>query len=83
MLHAIHSVFSWPVATGRPDAKNPSSIKKMIKGDGCWDLTKEILDYLLEAIARTVWLPPDLQHPLAMLDQVLFNIGDSHLYMLF
>jgi hypothetical protein len=58
-LHAIHSVFPSPAATGTPDAKDPISEKKMLKGDGRWDTQKEILGYLLDGVARTVQLPPD------------------------
>jgi hypothetical protein len=58
-LHAIHSVFPSPAATGTPDAKDPISEKKMLKGDGRWDTRKEILGYLLDGVARTVQLPPD------------------------
>jgi hypothetical protein len=58
-LHAIHSVFPSPKATGTPDAKDPISEKKMLKGDGRWDPNKEILGYLLNGIDRTIQLPPD------------------------
>jgi hypothetical protein len=58
-LHAIHSVFPSPAATGTPDAKDPISEKKMLKGDGRWDTKKEVLGYLLDGVARTVQLPPD------------------------
>ena len=57
-LHAIHNVFRPPEATGTPDAKDPISEKKMLKGDGRWDPQKEILGYLLEGINRTLQLPP-------------------------
>jgi hypothetical protein len=57
-LHAIHNVFPPPSVTGNPDAKDPISEKKMLKGDGRWDTQKEILGYLLDGIHRTVQLPP-------------------------
>jgi hypothetical protein len=45
-LHAIHSVFPTPTATGTPDAKDPISEKKLAKGEARWDTkaTKRFLD---------------------------------------
>jgi hypothetical protein len=57
-LHAIHSVFPTPKATGRIDAKDPISEKKLAKGDARWATLKEILGYWLDGIYRTVQLPP-------------------------
>jgi hypothetical protein len=51
-LHVIQSVFTAPGATTMEDAKDPISEKKLHKGDGCWDTTKEILGYMLDGIAR-------------------------------
>jgi hypothetical protein len=58
-LHAIHSVFPSPAATGMPDAKDPVSEKKLAKGDGRWNTTKEILGYWLDGEDWTVQLPPN------------------------
>jgi hypothetical protein len=57
-LHAIHSVFPTPAATGTPDAKDPISEKKLAKGDARWDTKKEILGYWLDGVGRTIRLPP-------------------------
>jgi hypothetical protein len=57
-LHAIHSVFPSPAATGTPDAKDPISEKKLAKGDARWDTKKEILGYWLDGVDRTIQLPP-------------------------
>jgi hypothetical protein len=57
-LHAIHSVFPTPKATGTSDAKDPISEKKLAKGDARWATLKEILGYWLDGIYRTVQLPP-------------------------
>jgi hypothetical protein len=57
-LHAIHSVFPTPAATGTPTAKDPISEKKLAKGDARWDPTKEILSYWLDGVNRTIQLPP-------------------------
>jgi hypothetical protein len=58
-LHAIHSVFPTPAATGTPDAKDPISEKKLAKGDARWDTKKEILGYWLDGVRRTIQLPPN------------------------
>jgi hypothetical protein len=47
-LHVIHSVFTAPGTTTMEDAKDPISEKKLHKGDGRWDTTKEILGYMLD-----------------------------------
>jgi hypothetical protein len=57
-LHAIHSVFPTPAATGTPNAKDPISEKKLAKGDARRDPTKEILGYWLDGVNRTIQLPP-------------------------
>jgi hypothetical protein len=46
-----------PGTTTMEDAKDPISAKKLHKGDGRWDTTKEILGYMLDGIActRSVW----------------------------
>jgi hypothetical protein len=58
-LHAIHSVFPIPAATGTPDAKHPISEKKLAQGDARWDTKKEILGYWLDGGDRTIQLPPN------------------------
>jgi hypothetical protein len=58
-LHAIHSVFTSPSSTTMEGAKDPISEKKLHKGDGRFDTTKEILGYMLDGIARTIQLPQD------------------------
>ena len=57
-LHAIHSIFQTPAATGTLDAKDPISEKKLAKGDARWATLKEILGYWLDGISRMVQLPP-------------------------
>lgn len=56
-LHAIHSIFPPPSASGHPGAKDPISEKKLAKGDARWSPTKEILGYELDGRRRTVKLP--------------------------
>jgi hypothetical protein len=53
-LHAIHSVFPTPEATGTPDAKDPILENKLAKGDARWDRLKEVLGYWLDGRNRTV-----------------------------
>jgi hypothetical protein len=57
-LHAIHSVFPTPAATGALDAKDPVSEKKLAQGEARWATTKAILGYSLDGINRTVQFPP-------------------------
>jgi hypothetical protein len=57
-LHAIHSVFPTPAATGTPDAEDPVSEKKLAKGDARWNTSKEILGYMLNGRDRIIQLPP-------------------------
>jgi hypothetical protein len=57
-LHAIHSLFPTPAATGTPNAKDPISEKKLAKGDARWDKTKEFLGYWLDSVNRIIQLPP-------------------------
>jgi hypothetical protein len=57
-LHAIHSVFPTPKATGTIDTKDPISEKKLAKGDARWATLKEILGYWLDGIYHIVQLLP-------------------------
>jgi hypothetical protein len=57
MLHAIHNMFPAPTAEDPKGTKDPISEKKLLKGDACWDTTKEILGYELNGRDRTVKLP--------------------------
>jgi hypothetical protein len=40
MLHAIHSVFP-PMAATRHDGEDPIALKKLLAGDGIWDVQKK------------------------------------------
>jgi hypothetical protein len=58
MLHVIHSMFLLPETTGIPNVKDPGSMKKLDKGDGCWATKKDILEYMLDGVDGTVQPPP-------------------------
>jgi hypothetical protein len=57
-LHAIHSVFQPPSATGTLDAKDPILEKKLANRDARCDTKKEILGYWLNGVDHTIQLPP-------------------------
>jgi hypothetical protein len=48
MLHAIHSVFP-PTAVTRHDGEDPIALKKLLAGNGIWDVQEEILGWFLMA----------------------------------
>ncbi len=51
-LHGIHDVF--PANTNSDE--DPISLKKLLKGEGAWDTTKEILGLTFDGVHKTVWL---------------------------
>ncbi len=53
-LHAIHSIFPPPEASGHVGGKDPVSLKKLQKGDARFDVEKEILGFLINGVDRTV-----------------------------
>jgi hypothetical protein len=56
ILHAIHSVFP-PTAVTRHNGADPIALKKLLAGDGIWDVQKEILGWVFNGIKRCMWLP--------------------------
>ena len=58
LLHAIHSVFPPAELTGHT-ADEPVSIKKLLSGEGIWQVRKEVLGWILDGARRSVELPPD------------------------
>ena len=42
LLHGVHSVFPPPEVAGHP-VQDPMLLKKLIEGEGLWDVRKEIL----------------------------------------
>ena len=45
VLHSIHAVFPPPEVSGHKGGKDSVSVKKLIKGDGRFDTTKELLGF--------------------------------------
>jgi hypothetical protein len=74
-LHAIDQVFR-PLAPSDPNhRKEPASVKKMLKGDACWDTQKRILGWDIDTEAQTLQLP---EHRLDRLHVLLDSISPPH-----
>lgn len=74
-LNAIDQVFR-PLAPTDPNhRKEPASVKKMLKGDACWDTKKRILGWDLDTVAQTLHLP---DHRLERLHVLLDSISPPH-----
>ena len=58
MLHGIHSIFPPPTVTHH-NGHDPVSEKKLDKGEGSWETTKEILGWNFDGRAGTIQLPLD------------------------
>ena len=57
MLHGVHSIFPPPTVTGHTGGDSIAE-KKIDKGEGVWDSTKEILGWVFDGQAFTIQLPP-------------------------
>ena len=67
-LHSIDDVFR-PLAPDDPPFRTePSSVKKMLKGDACWSTRKRLLGWDVDSVQMTLNLPP---HRLERLREVL------------
>lgn len=56
LLHAIHQVFPPPAVTGHSGGDSVSE-KKLEKGEGAWDICKEILGWVFDGARRCIELP--------------------------
>jgi hypothetical protein len=56
-LHAIHNIFLPPTSEDPPGTKDPISEKKLLKGDACWAMIKEVLGYKLDGVNLMIKLP--------------------------
>ena len=66
-MHAVDEVLR-PLEPGdNPNRKEPTSVKKLKKGDGCWSQRKTILGWLLNTRDRTVHLAPHRREKLESL----------------
>ena len=54
-MHAIHSVFPPPAITGH-DGEDPISLKKLRKGEGVWEVRKEVLGWVMDGALRCIEL---------------------------
>jgi hypothetical protein len=58
ILHGIHSIFP-PPSISKHCGSDPILEKKMKQGDGQWKYQKEVLGWILDGKAFTIFLPPD------------------------
>jgi hypothetical protein len=57
-IHGIEAVFPPPAVTKHQDGKDPISWKKLLQGDGCFELKKGMIGFSFNGVKRTVHLPP-------------------------
>eukprot|EP00978_Attheya_sp_CCMP212_P037219 scaffold174002_cov31-Attheya_sp.AAC.1 len=60
LLHAVHSIFPPPEVTGH-SGEESISMKKLLQGDGLWDMRKKILGWLFDGATRCIELLADKQ----------------------
>jgi hypothetical protein len=58
LLYAIDQVLAPLDPKLHPQHNEPASVKKMLKGDACWDTTKIMLGWLIDTVNKTITLPP-------------------------
>ena len=58
LFTAIDTVFRPLDAGDSPHRQEPISVKKLLKGDGCWTTRKVILGWLIDTVQQTIALPP-------------------------
>jgi len=56
VLHGIHHIFPPALITNKCDDE-PIALKKLLKGNGCWATTKEILGWTVDGVSRSISLP--------------------------
>ena len=54
-LHGIHSVFPPPKVTGH-SGEDPISKKKLMEGEGVWEVQKEIMGWIMDGATRCIEL---------------------------
>jgi hypothetical protein len=57
LFHAIDEVIR-PLDPSHAFHQEPISIKKLLKGDGCWSTSKVLLGWLIDTVKQTLELPP-------------------------
>ncbi len=69
ILNGIHDVFP---PNDTDDNEDPTSLKKLLKGDGAWDVVKEILGWVFDGDAKTIELAPEkVTERLAIVEECL------------
>ena len=58
ILTAIHDIFP-PTHVTKFQGEDPISIQKILKGEGVWSTSKEILGWMFDGITRCIAMPPD------------------------
>jgi len=66
LLHAIDDVFATPLPH-ETNRKEPTSVKKLLKGDGSWATQKIILGWVIDMVKKTVELTPHRKEQLQLL----------------
>ncbi len=56
-IHGIHTVFPPTFVTKHADGKEPTSVKKLIAGDGNFNSKKEMIGFAFNRVKQTVHLP--------------------------
>jgi hypothetical protein len=57
LLHAIDQIFWPPDADDPPTRKEPSSVKKLLKGDAYWETGKHLLGWIIDTASMILELP--------------------------
>ena len=71
LLHVMDKVFRPLDSDDNPHRQEPTSVKKLLKGDGTWDTRKIILGWILDTVNGTIELPP---HRVARLNAILASV---------
>ena len=66
MLTGVHSIFPPPHVSGH-SGEDPVSQKKLRQGEGTWEVTKEILGWIVDGAQFTIQLPPEKCHKIVRL----------------
>ncbi len=57
-IHGIEAVFPPPAVTKHQGGKDPISWKKLLQGNGHFELKKDMIRFIFNGVKRTVHLPP-------------------------
>ena len=71
LMHAIDDVFRPLDSNDSPFRRQPTSLKKLEKGDCSWSTIKVILGWIIDTVSMTIQLPP---HRVERLAEILSSI---------